>query len=190
MNTVNTIEFKTINNFVEFAKNIFIPGQNIYDRTVYFLVGTELVTATSKWTKAQQNSTGGKGSVTRFRLNGKAISANDLDEMMNKIENVETIEYSTNVYQLKEIRTVRQNTPVVEIETPKVFAINGIVLCIINKISKISVMDEEGRVEKYNINKKSVEQLLNFYFNGPDRANAMFEIIKYLDDKNKTMLFM
>ena len=105
-NIMNNLIFKkSIFNAIESA---FIQGTALnVKRDIYFLINGDLVTKTSKYTKAQQHSTGGKGSVTRYRVNGKATNTADLEQYMNSIEVVDRAVYSDNVYELKMLRDLK-----------------------------------------------------------------------------------
>lgn len=91
-------------NFVELTKNTMIKGQSIWNRETFYLVGTDLITVTSKYTHSQKGcGHSANGSTTRFRLNGKAIAAAALNEFI-KSHTSTVVLYSRNVYELKAVR--------------------------------------------------------------------------------------
>lgn len=90
----------TNSDFSTMFEDTMIKGQNVHNFSVFFLVNNQLVTKTTKSTKAQMGATGGKGGVTRWKLNGKAISKAALNDALRPTENQEVL-YSSNVYELK-----------------------------------------------------------------------------------------
>ena len=180
---------KMTKDFTGFAKVVVIKGQSFWDRKVYFLIGTDLITATSKRTKAQQESNGGKGSVTRFRLNGKAISCAELEDHLKDTKETEFL-YSSNVYELKAIRTERENAPVVEKdEDVKSFTFEKINVSINNTTSKITYTINENSMV-FDINKTKIDQFLTLFFDAENRADVMVMIIERMNSKNKTNMFL
>lgn len=98
-----TLSANNKTNFAELAKGTFIKGQSIWNRETYYLVGTDLITVTSKHTHSQNGGRSANGCTTRFRLNGKAIAAAALTEFM-EAHTATVVLYSRNVHELKAVR--------------------------------------------------------------------------------------
>lgn len=95
-----TSTLSTNTDFTTAFDQAMIKGQNVFNFTVYFLIDNQLVTKTTKWTKAQINSTNGKGGTTRWKLNGNAIAKAELNEILKKHHSQE-VRYSAKAHELK-----------------------------------------------------------------------------------------
>lgn len=80
---------------------MIIEGQNVFNYKLYFLVNGHLITKTSKVTSTQMQ-TRGKGTTTRWKLNGKAISKAELNAFLMPEQNTEVL-YSANANELKQL---------------------------------------------------------------------------------------